>query len=323
MANLSRRHLLTGGAAALLGGCMGHRYKLPRDVVIRPGADTFTLAGGPGHSQHVITVHYYLPRAYTSRSPILIVLPGAGRNGFDYRDAWIPFAAEAGVFIAAPSYARADYDSAAYQMGGTLENLTMGTPLEGSSENVVYLRDEDIRFDLNPRRSEWLFNDFDRLFHIIKKGTDSSQTGYDMFGHSAGAQIAHRHVLLYPGSHARRVVAANAGFYTLPDLKTPPPVGLAGLGIDRRSLKLSFSRKLLVLLGEEDNHPERGGSHLHTPNIDRQGDNRLARGRYFHEFAAARAKALRTAYRWDLRVAPRIGHDFRAMTRVAAGILYG
>jgi hypothetical protein len=323
MPNLSRRTLLMTGSAALLGACTGHRYKQPREVAIRPGADKFTIAGGKGHAQHLITVHYYLPRAFTPRSPVLLVLPGAGRDGFDYRDAWIPFASEAGVLVAVPSYAESDYDFAAFQMGGVIRNLKIGAPREGSTDTVLFLRDEDLSFDVNPRRDEWLFNDFDRLFHIIKKATGSKASGYDMFGHSAGAQILHRHVLLCPGSHARRIVAANAGFYTLPDLGQPQPVGLAGLGVDKRSLRLSFSRQLLLLLGEKDNDPERGGIHLHTPLIDSQGTDRLARGRFFHSFAAARARALRADFLWDLRVVPEVGHDFRAMARMAAQMLYG
>jgi hypothetical protein len=324
MVDRSRRTLLAAGGAALLGGCTAHgRWKVPRDVAIRPGADQFELDGGKGHVQHRITVHYYLPRAYTANSPILIMMPGAGRNGDEYRDSWIPFAADKGVLIAAPSYPEKQYDFAAYQMGGVIRNLQIGQPLPGSTPTTLYLRDEDIRFEVNPRRDEWLFNDFDRLFHIIKKATDSRQSGYDMFGHSAGAQILHRHLLLCPSSHARRIVAANAGFYTLPDLQQAQPVGVRGLGIDRRSLRLSFSRKLLLLLGEQDNDSEKGGIHLHTPLIDTQGTDRLARGRYFHAFAAARARTLQSEFNWELRVVPSVGHDYRAMARVAANLLYG
>lgn len=323
MHHLSRRALLAYGSAALLSACAGQRRVRPRSTLMTPGAGTFTLPGGPGHEQHLITVHYFLPQDFDERTPILLVLPGAGRNGDDYRDAWIPMATEKRVIVAAPSYAESDYDNAAYQMCGVIRNLRTGPPLPGSSDTVRYLRDEDIRFDLVTDRAQWLVNDFDRLFDVIKSAVGSGQSGYDMFGHSAGGQILHRHVLLHPGSRARRVIAANAGFYSLPDLTTPPVTGLAGLGIDEASLRRSFAAQLLVLLGENDNDPERGGSHLHTPLIDQQGTNRLARGRYFHAFAAERAQALGAQFAWELRVAPGIGHDFRAITPVAANLLYG
>lgn len=323
MHHLSRRALLASGSAALLSACARQGRRRPRAALMNPGAGTFTFPGGPGHEQHLITVHYFLPEDFDERTPILLVLPGSGRNGDSYRDAWIPIATARRVIVAAPSYAKSDYDRAAYQLGGVIRNLRTGQPLPGSSATVVYLRDEDIRFDLVTDRRQWLFNDFDRLFDVIKRAVESRQSGYDMFGHSAGGQLLHRHVLLNPGSRARRVIAANAGFYTLPDLATPPVVGLAGLGIDEASLRRSFGSQLLVLLGENDNDPERGGSHLHTPLIDQQGTNRLARGRYFHAFAVDRAQALRAQFNWELRVAPGIGHDFRAMTPVAANILYG
>jgi pimeloyl-ACP methyl ester carboxylesterase len=227
------------------------------------------------------------------------------------------------VFVASPSYPEKDYDFAAYHMGGVIENLVLGKPRAGSSASVLYLDDSDIRFDVNPRRAEWLFPDFDRLFASIRDATGSSQRGYDMFGHSAGAQILHRHVLFCPESRARRIVAANAGLYTQPDLARPQPIGLAGTGIDAAGLRRSLSRELTVLLGESDNDGERGGMQLHTPLIDQTGANRLDRGRYFHAQGAERARALNTKFNWTLRTVPDVGHDFRGMTRAAAELLYG
>ena len=42
-------------------------------------------------------------------------------------------------------------------------------------------------------------------------------------------------------------------------------------------------------------------------------------------FAAAteRARALRSDFNWTLDVVPAVGHDFRAMSRAAAQMLYG
>lgn len=321
MSAFTRRTLLASGAATLLASCAAGSSTRAQ-ARIPPGSGQFTMRGGIGHEHDVVTVHTYLPQSFTSRSSILIVIPGAGRNGDDYRDAWIPFADAKGLLIASPSYPEQQYDQAAYQMGGAIRNLSVGKPLPRSSATAVYLRDEDIRFDVNPDRAQWLFHDFERLFDILRDGTGSTQRGYDLFGHSAGGQILHRQVLLLPRSRARRIVAANAGFYTLPDLETPQPTGLAGLGLDENSLRQSFARELIVLLGEKDNDPERGGQHLHTPTIDAQGTDRLARGRFFHAFATQRARELGVPLNWQLRTAPGIGHDFRAMSRVAAEWLY-
>ena len=317
---LTRRAALLSGAATLLAACASRRSTSAADIPA--GTGTFQIPGGARHRDTPITVHYHRPAGFKRNSPILIVLAGAGRNGDDYRDAWIPFADAAGVFVAAPSYPEEQYDAGAYQMGGVIENLVIGKPRAGSSASVIYLNDEDLRFDVNPRRAEWLFPDFDRLFARIKEATGSKQQGYDMFGHSAGGQILHRHALLCPESRARRIVAANSGFYTLPDVTRPQPVGMAGLAVDEAWLRRSFACDLTVMLGEADNDSERGGIHLHTPLIDQQGTNRLDRGRYFYRFAEERARAMRADFRWTLRTVPGVGHDYRGMTRAAAELLY-
>ena len=315
--HFTRRHFIAGSALAL-GGCTVVRES--SSLELAEGSGSFPLPGGGLHAADTITVHYYRPRSFTARSPILIVVPGAGRNGDAYRDAWIAVADRIGVLVASPSYPESAYGPAAYQMGGILQNLQMGKPQPGSTASSVYFRDEDIRFDVNPRQAEWLFPDFDRLFGELKRATGSTQRRYDAFGHSAGGQVLHRLALLHPHSLARRIVAANGGLYTQPDLDMPLPFGMAGLGIDDASLRRSFALDFTLLLGENDNDPDRGGQHLHTPQLDRFGRDRLSRGRTFFEAAQARAKVLSAPLEWKLQTVPGVGHDFRGMSR-AAGTL--
>jgi len=144
-----------------------------------------------------------------------------------------------------------------------------------------------------------------------------------MFGHSAGAQVLHRLVLFAPRSRAARIIAANAGFYTLPNLELRLPVGLKGTDVTAASLALSLASRLLVLVGEKDDGDEAGGMQIHTPAIDQQGISRLARGKYFFESGEERARMLNVPFHWSLQVVPNVGHDFRAMSRAAARSLYG
>lgn len=293
----------------------------PKELATGSGA--FLVAGS---RERRIGVHYYKPGAFGPRSRILLVLPGAGRNGDAYRDAWIEAAEKANVLVAALSYAEADYDFAAYHMGGVIQDLEIRNAPGGANAStpaVIRVRDEDISFSLNPRREEWLFHDFDRIFALITAATGSTQTAYDMFGHSAGAQILHRLVLFAPGSRAERLVAANSGFYTLPNLDQPLPVGLKGTGVTQDALTRSFACRLMVLVGEKDDGDEAGGIQIHTPLIDQQGSGRLARGRYFFRTAQERARTLEVPFRWSLQVVPDVGHDFRAMSRAAARELFG
>jgi pimeloyl-ACP methyl ester carboxylesterase len=285
------------------------------------GIGAFLTRGGRGREQARIEVHYYKPRRLTPRSRILLVVPGAGRDGDEYRDAWIEPAERANVLVAALNYPEAQYDFAAYHMGGVVRDLSF--PKGAAASNAVRIRDEEIVFTPNPRPDTWLFRDFDRIFNFLRAAVGSRQTGYDMFGHSAGGQILHRLVLFHPDSLAERIVAANSGFYTLPDLDTPLLFGLSGSGVDARSLARSFAAKLTLLLGENDNSDDAGGTHLHTPLADRQGLGRLQRGQYFFRFARACALQIGADFAWRMQTVPGVAHDFRAMSAAAARLLYG
>ena len=136
--------------------------------------------------------------------------------------------------------------------------------------------------------------------------------GYYLYGHSAGAQFVHRHLaFIGAGGNPLRViraVAANAGFYTVPDFQVPFPFGFGGTESVmseedlRNYLQVLASRRrggpcaaceggaarcraqapLAVVLGEQDNDP----FHKHLNRSERameQGPHRLARGRHFFE----------------------------------------
>lgn len=68
-----------------------------------------------------------------------------------------------------------------------------------------------------------------------------------MFGHSAGGQILHRTALFRPRLKARRIVAANAGFYTFSDRSEAVPPGLAGTGVGEVQLRRALDVELPVL----------------------------------------------------------------------------
>jgi len=53
---------------------------------------------------------------------------------------------------------------------------------------------------------------------------------FSMFGHSAGAQFVHRYITFMPQGHLRAAVAANSGWYTLPDQTLKLPYGLKHTG---------------------------------------------------------------------------------------------
>ncbi|ACG79185.1 hypothetical protein PHZ_c2776 [Phenylobacterium zucineum HLK1] len=291
----------------------------PAPGALPAGSGAFTVPGGARREDARITVHYHRPASFRPDSPVLLVLPGTGRNGGPYRDAWTRLAEARGVLVAALAYPEDQYDFAAYHLGGTVRNLRL-PPTGGAS--VIRLRDEEIRFEVETDRSRWLFGDFDRVFGVLAAAAGARRERYDLFGHSAGGQVLHRLALFHPTSRADRIVAANAGFYTLPDLSLAPLPGLKGTGLTPDDLRAALASRLTVLLGEEDNDPEGGGTMLHTPAIDRQGLHRLARGRTFFEAGRRAAAGLDAPFAWRLQTVPGVGHDFRGMARAAGELLY-
>jgi pimeloyl-ACP methyl ester carboxylesterase len=299
---------------------------LAHRVDIGPGSGAFLVPGGPGHEAAHIGVYYHRPARFGPNSPVLLVIPGAGRNADDYRDAWVEASEARSILVVALSYPEAEYDLAGYQMGGVIKDLQLADPPkgpDGALPDNLHLRDEQITFRANTRRETWIFPDFDRIFTIVAAAAGSTRVQYDLFGHSAGGQILHRLALLHPETRADRIVAANGGLYTLPTLEEPMFFGLKDTGVTPSSLGAALQRNLVILLGEEDNDPERGGQHLHTPLADRQGLDRLSRGKFFHRAGAAQAQALGVSYRWRLELVPGVGHDYRGMGKAAAQLLYG
>ena len=291
-------------------------------VTLPEGLGSFQL---PDLGSAGLTVHYLRPPNFASSSPILLVIPGAGRNSDDYRDAWIDAACASGTLVAALGYSEDDYDFAAYNMGGTISNLHFDNPSftrVSETATTVTLNDADIRFDVVTNRADWIFDDFDRVFEQLVEMTASAQETYDIFGHSAGGQILHRFAIFAPRSKARVIIAANSGFYTFPDLSQALPTGLQGSGLTETDLMHAFGAQLVLMLGALDNSDQSGGTLLHTPHIDQsQGLGRLDRGQRFYEHSRHEAERLGPTFQWQLQIIDGIGHDYRSMSAAAAEYL--
>jgi len=293
------------------------------EIDLKTGSGAFLIDGGKEHLGRTIKVYYHMPENYTKDSNVLIVVPGAGRNGDSYRDAWIEKSEQYGVLILSPMYEETQYPFEDYHLGGVIESPNlMESVTFVENTNIARLNEEVFTCTFNPNRDEWLFNDFDRLFDLVVAATNSSQTQYDIFGHSAGGQILHRFAIFQPDSRARRIVAANPGFYTLPDFDTDIPLGLKSTPLTEEDLQQSFRKRLVVFVGALDNEQEQGGTMLRSPTVDRQGTHRLARGRFFYNFAERQAQAMRSTFNWTLEIIPNVGHDQEKMGQAAADYLY-
>jgi pimeloyl-ACP methyl ester carboxylesterase len=292
-------------------------------IVIAAGSGSFEMPGGVGHADDVIRVHYYKPNTFTRRSPILLVIAGAGRNGDSYRDSWIATAEKHGVLVLSPSYTEEDYDIGNYQFAGVIRDIQLRNVRIDPGTQIYRLNDEDISFRVEPDARTYLFADFDRLFGLARSATRSRARSYDIFGHSAGGQILHRFAIFAPHSKAARIVAANAGLYTLPRFDENLPFGLRDAPLAPKNVAAAFRKRLTILLGELDNEDEKRGIHLRTPTADKQGIGRRARGQHFFTRSREAAAARGEQFAWRLEVVPGVGHDQRAMAEAAARLLYG
>jgi hypothetical protein len=280
------------------------------EIRIEDGSGSFIFAGGAGRESKPITVFYHKPHAFTPRSPVLIVVPGAGRNGWTYRDAWVNAAEEHGVLILSPSYSEDHYPEFwSYNLAGMITDVN------------VTARPVTFRIVRDP--GAWIFADFDRLFLTVKEHLALETSTYDMFGHSAGGQLLHRLVLFHPGSLADRVLAANSGWYTVPTFDDEFPYGLSSSALTPATIEAAFAENLVVFLGERDDENETRGDLVRTAEVDVQGMSRIARGKYFYDVAMQTAAELGLALEWRLEVVPDVGHDVPRMSAAAAAHLYG
>ncbi|MFT4757628.1 MAG: pimeloyl-ACP methyl ester carboxylesterase [Vicingaceae bacterium] len=273
---------------------------------INPGSGSFSMQGGFNHEKDSIEVHYYKPQDYRSNFSVIIVIPGGGRNGDGYRDKWIDLAEKYNLLVLSPSYSKKQYPKVKdYNLG----RLSKSSLVNGTSQKGLV-------------KEEWIFDDFDRIFDTAVEIVGSTEKNYDIFGHSAGGQIAHRLVLFNPNTKANRIVAANSGWYTLPSFSTKFPYGLKKTAITKENLIKSFSSNLVILIGELDNENETRGHLRNTREAKVQGSGRFSRGNFFYEAAIQESKQLDCGFLWKKKTINRVGHSSTKMSIAAAEYLY-
>ena len=268
---------------------------------IHEGAGRFLFKDPEAATGKTIAIWYYRPKSFDRNTPILLVMHGVKRNADLYRDNWIGLAEKHRLLIVAPEFSNADFPSSwGYNLGN------------------VATRGPDGTLAPNPK-SVWSFPIIDRVFDKVRQITGSKRTTFALFGHSAGAQFVHRYMTFTGGAKVELAIAANAGWYTLPDSNEPFPYGLGQTHLSVEQVKTLLGGKLVILLGDEDTVQDQ---HFRmTPEAMHQGSTRFDRGKNY--FAAGRRKAatLDTPFNWRLVLVPGVGHDNAKMAEAAAVIL--
>lgn len=242
-----------------------------------------------------LTVHVRAGSTVTASTPVLIVLHGVERNPVRYLQSWEPLIEGLDVVVLAP-----EFDSSAFP---------------GVDEyNLGGMRDGDDDRDVEDRT----FAAIDAVLESARERLGVQASTVDLFGHSAGAQFVHRYLTFTPSVAVRRAVAANAGWYTMPDPDVDYPYGLEDAPKPRAPMERLLGADLVILLGDLDTADE---NLRQDDGADEQGKTRVERGKSYYQAGKTRSAELGVAFGWTVEVVSGVAHDQGGMARAAAQYL--
>lgn len=264
-----------------------------RVQVFAPNAHSNFLYESPGNPP--VPVFITVPASLSSATHLVVVMHGKGRNAEGYCDAWHGWAVTQDYIAVCPKF----------DVTGWPE------PFQG---NVF--ADRNGEGAKNPE-NKWTFTIVDDLQRIVRQRFGLRDTTYDLYGHSGGGQFVHRFMLFKPHSPIRFGIAANPGFYTLPDLKWRYPYGAGHpkLAFAEQDLVAWTNRQMIIMRGCLDIDRDED---LNTTRLaDAQGSNRFERAAYMFD----KGKSLNPGLRWQLRNVPGAGHSNGEMAPAAQSFL--
>lgn len=248
---------------------------------------------------HELPLWHYRPAGLAADAPVLFVIHGVGRNADEYLEDWVEQADAKKFLLVVPEFTKKEFPGE--------ESFNSGNLFDAAGRSRP--------------REEWSFSMIEPAFDAVRAQLGSTCNDYALYGHSAGAQFVQRFLYFVPDARVSRAVAANAGWYMLPDLERAFPYGLKGTPADTAALRRTFAFPLHVLLGDADIDPKHAALR-HTPEADEQGLYRFARGQYFFNHAKTAAAALNTPFNWMLSIAPNVAHSNKGMAPYAARLLF-
>ena len=141
-------------------------------------------------STRPITAWTFIPEGCLPDCQVQYVFHGVERYGEEYLGNWIASAKARRFMVVVPEFSRRHYPKDTdYSLGRVLN-------------------------EPDPRK--WAFAVPDHLFDHLKARLKLRADTYRAFGHSAGGQFVHRWLLFRPDNRASIIIAANSGWYTMP-----------------------------------------------------------------------------------------------------------
>jgi len=261
------------------------------------GRGQFAFSGWAGPP---IAVWYQLPKTVRSGTPVVVVMHGVNRDADRYRDEWASLALTHDFILVVPEFREADFPGSLGYNTGFFQNAD-GTPRP---------------------RPLWSFTVIEPLFDEVRDRFGTQVQGYNLYGHSAGAQYVHRFVLAMPQARIEKAIAANAGWYTMPDPMIDFPYGTGGTMIAAANIEAALGKPLIVLLGTADTATD-DPNLRRTREANRQGPHRYARGKNFFAAGQAVAKQLGVPFAWRQEDVVGAGHQNSLMAKAAAELISG
>ena len=260
---------------------------------LTPGEHKYEFSAWNGPAINVLV---FVPDGANETTPVLVVMHGWSRTAQRYFDDWKELGDQREFIVVVPHFPVEDFPSShQYNLGHVFdENSGKMRPVEN-----------------------WTFAAIEPLFDDVISRSSSKQTQYTLYGHSAGSQFVHRFLYYMPEARVKTYLAANAGWYTMPDFDTEYPYGLKDAAVDEDGLKAAFGKELVLLLGREDTDftdPDLRS----TPEAKRQGKNRLARGLTMYYVAKTNAAKMNAELRWRVVAVEGADHDNAKMAPTAA-----
>ena len=238
------------------------------------------------------------PAGLAADRPVVFVMHGAGRDVGAEFDRWYGLAKERDFLLVLPEFSAEAFPGAnGYSLG-----------------NV-----HDAQGRVRPR-STWSFEAIEAIFDDLRQRFGMTAEGYAVYGHAAGAQFVQRFLLHVPGARVTGAVAANAGWYTMPDFAVGWPYGLQDSAVSEEHLRRALQVPLTILLGAGDSNPDDPGLRR-TPPALAQGPDRVARGHAFFDAGRAAAAERGIPFGWRLAVVPDSAHDPDRMAPAAVPYL--
>jgi hypothetical protein len=274
----------------------------PPPLQLEHGEGNFTYIDDGGNIDRPVRVFYIYPETFdTTDDPrIVFILHGYYRDAEERVRGYRPYPHLYDALFLFPEFTFESWpDEEHYHMGNVLEeNGTMNS------------------------RADWSYSTILEIFYLVVASVPNPPDTFDIQGHSAGSQVAHRMAILMPEAPFGHIVVANCGCYMLPTYDEPYPNGIADMDISTADLALAFSRDLTLTLGTLDNDPD-DPLLSHTEWAEAQGPHRFARGHYFYNYCKNMAANLSLPFRWKLVEVEGVGHSPNAMAPSAVEAIFG